>query len=199
MKTISLLLTLLVLGLTGAALVPALATQTPILTGAAAALALVLLILHFLGGKKGTPPPPASAPTPPPAPRPEAEIVGLLAVLQEKGRFVDFLMEDVTSYTDAQVGAAARVVHQGCQAVLRDHFAIEPMCSEAEGSSITVPAQHAADEFRLTGNLGGTAPFTGTLVHKGWKATAVKLPRLLIEAGNNDHLPAIAPAEVDVK
>ena len=126
-------------------------------------------------------------------------MVSLLAALQEKGRLVDFLMDDITAFEDAQVGAAARVVHQGCRAVLDEHFDIQAVEDTAEGASVTVPKDHAADEYRLTGNLSGEAPFSGTLVHKGWKTASVKLPRLIEVADDDERLPAIAPAEVDVK
>ena len=39
----------------------------------------------------------------------------LLALLQREGRFVDFLQENVAEFTDADIGAAARVVHEGCK------------------------------------------------------------------------------------
>ncbi len=48
----------------------------------------------------------------------------LLGLLQREARFVDFIQEDVAPYTDAEIGAAARVVHEGCRKVLREHFAI---------------------------------------------------------------------------
>src|SRR5258706_10952915 len=46
---------------------------------------------------------------------PLASALQLLALLQREGRFVDFLEEDVTSFSDADIGAAARVVHGGCR------------------------------------------------------------------------------------
>ena len=104
-------------------------------------------------------------------------------------------MEDITPYSDADVGGVARAVHQGCKAALKEHFHIEPVSTDGEGATITVPAGYSADEFRLVGNLSGDAPFTGKVVHKGWKTTSVKLPRVL----KTDHLPAIAPAQVEVK
>jgi hypothetical protein len=207
MKAIIPILALLILVLTGLTLAPTLQPQSTLLVGGAAALALILLVLSLIGGKspaQATPAPAPSAepakPAPiPPAPRAEAEIVSLLAALQEKGRLVDFLMDDITPFEDAQVGAAARVIHQGCRAVLDEHFEIQPVQTTAEGSPVTVPENHAADEYRLTGNLSGEAPFSGTLVHKGWKTTSVKLPRLIDVAGDQKRLPAIAPAEVDVQ
>ena len=126
----------------------------------------------------------------------DAEVVNFLAILQEKGRLVDFLMDDITGYSDAQVGAAGRVLHEGCKAVLLEHFGIRPMREEGEGSKVTIPPGYAPDDYRLVGKISGEAPFTGTLVHHGWRAEWVKLPRLIgISAG---RLPAIAPAEVEL-
>ena len=118
-------------------------------------------------------------------------------MLQEKGRLVDFLMDDINAYRDAQVGAAARVVHAGCKGVLQEHFMINPVRPEQEGSTVQVPAGYSADEYRLVGKIAGSAPFSGVLVHRGWKTGMVKLPQLL--CGPADPLPAIAPAEVEVK
>ena len=127
----------------------------------------------------------------------DAEVVSFLATLQHKGRLVDFLMDDVTAYSDAQVGAAARVVHAGCKAVLQEHFAIRRVRDEPEGASVDVPKGYAADEYRLVGKISGEPPFSGRLVHAGWKTDSVKLPRVLKSA--DDRLPTIAPAEVELK
>jgi hypothetical protein len=205
MKATLSIVALLIAVLTGLALVPALQPYSTYLVGGAAALAVILFVLNLNGGKDQGPEPasataePAKPAPAPPAPRAEAEVVSLLAALQEKGRLVDFLMDDITAFEDAQVGAAARVVHQGCRAVLDEHFDIQALQDTAEGSPVTVPKDHAADEYRLTGNLSGEAPFNGTLVHKGWKTSSVKLPRLIAVANDEDRLPAIAPAEVEIK
>ncbi|MGP6158759.1 MAG: DUF2760 domain-containing protein [Vulcanimicrobiaceae bacterium] len=137
-----------------------------------------------------------TAPAPIVANQAEAEVVSFLAMLQEKGRFVDFLMDNITPYSDAQVGAAARVVHDGCKAVLRDNFRIVPVREENEGSKVTVSAGHPADEYRLVGKISGQAPFAGTLMHRGWRTEFVKLPRVL-RMGDNS-LPTISPAEVEL-
>ncbi|MBF0109531.1 MAG: DUF2760 domain-containing protein [Magnetococcales bacterium] len=128
----------------------------------------------------------------------EAEIVAFLGVLQEKGRLIDFLMEEIVSYEDAQVGAAARVIHEGCRSALKEHFDIIPVRDEAEGSKVIVPAGFSPDSFQLLGKITGEAPFTGTLVHKGWRTQKVKLPRTLKDSGGG-RLPAIAPAQVELK
>ncbi|QYY25187.1 MULTISPECIES: DUF2760 domain-containing protein [Diaphorobacter] len=102
----------------------------------------------------------------------------LLGLLQREARLVDFLQEDVAPYSDAEIGAAARVVHEGCRKVLREHFTIEAVRPEGEGSHVTLPVGFDATAVRLTGNVLGQAPFTGQLTHRGWKATAVRLPQL---------------------
>jgi hypothetical protein len=134
---------------------------------------------------------------PPPIISGKAEVVAFLATLQEKGRLIDFIQDDIAGYSDAQVGAAARVVHQGCKAVLNEYFRIVPVREESEGAKVTVPAGYVADEYRLVGKISGQAPFSGTLMHRGWKVESVTLPRVL-RAGD-DRLPTIAPAEVELR
>ncbi len=102
----------------------------------------------------------------------------LLGLLQREARFVDFIQEDVAPYTDAEIGAAARVVHGGCRKLLAEHFTLAPVRAEAEGSRITLAAGFDAAAVRLTGNVVGQAPFTGTLSHRGWQVTEVRLPQL---------------------
>ena len=139
-------------------------------------------------------PPPVQQP-PPAENQAESEIVAFFALLQEKGRLVDFLMEDVAGYDDAEVGAAARVIHQGCRQVLQEYFKISPVSDAQEGTQVTVPAGYATDQYRVVGKLSGNPPFTGTLLHKGWKTEFVKLPRIV----TSGRLPSIAPAEVEIK
>ena len=118
----------------------------------------------------------------------------LLGLLQREARFVDFIQEDVAPYTDAEIGAAARVVHAGCRKVLGEHFSIAPVRTEAEGSRITLPAGFDATAVRLTGHVVGQAPFSGTLSHRGWQVTNVTLPQLTdVQAAK-----VIAQAEVEL-
>ena len=118
----------------------------------------------------------------------------LLGLMQREARFVDFIQEDVAPFTDAEIGAAARVVHEGCRKVLREHFTLSPVRSEAEGSRITLLAGFDAAAVRLTGNVVGHAPFTGTLSHRGWLVTEVKLPQLI----DSQAAKVIAQAEVEL-
>lgn len=127
----------------------------------------------------------------------EAAAITFLGLLQEKGRFVDFLMEDVTEAEDAQLGSVARIVHEGCRGVLDDCFDVKPVSTEPEGNDITVPAGYKADEYQLIGKVTGEAPFKGSLVHKGWRATKVSLPRAIEAEGEERRV--IVPAQVEVK
>ncbi len=118
----------------------------------------------------------------------------LLGLLQKEARFIDFAQEDVSQYSDADIGAAARVVHEGCRKVLRQHFVLDSVRAEPEGKRITLPKGFDAGSIRITGNIVGTAPFTGTLVHRGWKATEVKLPKIT----EGHDVKIVAPAEVEL-
>jgi hypothetical protein len=144
-----------------------------------------------------------AAPTPAPAPMPAAAplreatpdaALQLLSLLQREARLIDFTQENLASYADADIGAAARVVHEGCARVLREHFTIEPVRSEAEGSRVTLEAGFDAAAVRLTGNVVGQAPFKGTLSHRGWRAAAVRLPKL----AEAHDAKVLAPAEVEL-
>jgi len=143
-------------------------------------------------------PPPAPVQTPSPTRvRATANVdaaLQLLALLQRESRFVDFLQEDITAYSDADVGGAARLLHGGARKVLKETFDLEAVRTEAEGSRLTLPAGFDAAAVRVTGNVVGQPPFTGTLEHKGWRATAVRLPALT--EGHDTRV--IAPAEVQL-
>ena len=140
------------------------------------------------------------APEPEAAPQPAAKLhvaptesaLQLLGLLQREGRLMDFLMEDMSGYGDAEIGAAARVVHDQCRSVLTSHLRIERIRAEAEGTAVTVASGFSASEVRLVGELRGEAPFRGVLKHAGWRAIGIELPQL-----NNKHdVNVIAPAEV---
>jgi hypothetical protein len=118
----------------------------------------------------------------------------LLGLLQKEARFIDFIKEDIAAYADAEIGVAARVVHEGCNKAINEHFTLEPVRMEQEGNKVTLAKGFDAATVRLTGNIIGSAPFTGTLVHKGWQVTDLRLPKL-----TQGHNPAIiAAAEVEL-
>jgi hypothetical protein len=118
----------------------------------------------------------------------------LLSLLQREARLLDFAHENITVYADADIGAAARLVHEGCARVLKEHFTIAPVRSELEGARLTLAEGFDAASVRLTGNVVGKAPFTGTLSHRGWRAAKVNLPQLAQE----HDARILAPAEVEL-
>jgi len=144
-------------------------------------------------------PVPALVPTPAPPPPPlriatPDAALQLLSLLQREARLLDFANENITVYADADIGAAARLVHEGCARVLKEHFTIEPIRGELEGGRVTLPEGFDAASVRLTGNVVGKAPFTGTLSHRGWRAQDVRLPKLA--EGHDARI--LAPAEVEL-
>jgi hypothetical protein len=104
------------------------------------------------------------------------------------------LQEDVAGFPDADVGAAARVVHEGCRRALKDYVVLEPVRSEAEGAAITLERGFDAARNRVTGNVVGEPPFKGRLAHHGWLVRELKLPAL--QAGHDPKI--VAPAEVEL-
>lgn len=137
---------------------------------------------------------PAPKPVELPPERVHASGLLVLSMLQREGRFIDFLQEDVASYSDADVGAAARVVHAGCRKVLDQSLTLESIRNESEGATVTVPANFDAQRIRVTGNVAGQPPFRGTLKHHGWVTTAVRLP----STAESLDPRILAPAEVEL-
>jgi hypothetical protein len=202
MRAVSIIAVLLLLVANALQLLPVASPFEPYLSGGALVLGLVALVTILAGRPERDTRAVAEAARPMPVPtganyQADAEIVSFLAMLQARGRLVDFLMDDINTCDDAQVGAAARVVHAGCKAALLEHFRISPVRAESEGATVQVAAGYLPDEYRLVGKISGPAPFSGVLVHHGWKTDAVNLPRVLRSSTN--RLPAIAPAEVELK
>lgn len=129
------------------------------------------------------------------APPAEGPDLRVLAVLQRDGRLVDFLLEDIDGYTDAQIGAAVRDIHRGCRKVLTEYLSIEPIQTEPEGSTVSVPPGFDPNAIRLSGNVAGLPPFRGALRHPGWRVKSVQLPVL---PGAQDHSSILAPAEIEI-
>lgn len=138
--------------------------------------------------------PPEAAPAAPLREAAPDAALQLLGLLQREARFIDFIQEDVAAYADAEVGAAARLVHEGCRKVLHDNFTLRPIREEAEGSRVTLAEGFDAAAIRLTGNVVGTPPFRGSITHRGWQVVDIRLPRL---AGGHE-VRIVAAAEVEL-
>jgi len=117
----------------------------------------------------------------------------MLALLQQEGRLIDFLEEDIEPYGDAQVGAAVRAIHAGCRNALHQRMRIERIYTQEDGAAVEVPPGFDAAAVRLTGNVHGEPPFHGVLHHGGWRVASVTLPK----SGGVD-VAVLAPAEVEV-
>lgn len=123
-----------------------------------------------------------------------SDALTLLEALQREARLIDFLQEEISSYTDDQVGGAVREVHQGCRAVLDRMFGIRPVRNEAEGTRVTVDEETPAAHTRLVGKVPEQRPVTGVLVHAGWKAERCQIPQW---NGTPQTASVLAPAEVE--
>lgn len=117
-----------------------------------------------------------------------------LVLLQREGRLIDFLQEDISGFPNDQIGIAVRQIHENCQKVLSENFGVAAVRSENEQSRVDVPEGFDPSAIRLTGNVPENGPFAGTLVHRGWRASAPKFPE---RSGKIDP-SVIAPAEVEI-
>jgi hypothetical protein len=125
-----------------------------------------------------------------------SDALTLLATLQREARLVDFLMEDLAHYDDAQIGAAVRDVQHNCAAALERMFALRPLRSQEEGSPVEILAGYNSLQVKLTGNVTGQLPLRGILVHHGWQAMQCELPAW---SGQEESARVITPAEVEVR
>ena len=122
----------------------------------------------------------------------------LLGILQRDARLVDFLMEDIGAYSDDQVGAAVRTLHEQCGTALKRCVTLTPIIDGVEGTYTKSEAagSNAKQGLKFIGNVPaeGRAP-GGILRHKGWKAADVDLPKV----SSSVNLSIIAPAEIEVE
>jgi hypothetical protein len=147
-----------------------------------------------LKGRTVEPPVPATRPSDLETPPAMGPALQLLSLLQREGRFVDFVEQDIAAFSDADIGAAARVVHEGCRKALHAHARIEPVLVDDEGARVELAAGFDADEVKLVGDVHGAPPYRGVLRHRGWRAASLKLPQIIGE--HDAHV--LAPAEVEL-
>ena len=118
----------------------------------------------------------------------------MLAILQRDSRLVDFLMEDITGYSDDQVGAAVRELHDQCRDSIARYVTLAPVIDGVEGTYAKAPGQDA-NLVKFVGNVPAQPPPGGTLRHKGWRASKVDLPAL----ASKQDATVIAPAEIEIE
>lgn len=125
----------------------------------------------------------------------DASHLQLLTLLQKSGRLIDFLQEDLSGCTDAQIGAAAKKVQHDCSGLLEELVTVRPVFEDKEGASVQIPAGYDVSAIKVVGNVKGDAPYTGTLVHKGWRAHKRSLPKRV----GQQTAEVLCQAEVEVK
>ena len=138
---------------------------------------------------------PAASAKPAAPPRTPADgALQILTILQRDSRLVDFLMEDIASYSDDQVGAAVRELHDQCRDSIARYVALQPVIDGVEGTPVKAPSSDP-NVVRFIGNVPATPPSGGTLRHKGWRAAKVDLPALAAK----EDTTIIAPAEIEIE
>ncbi len=140
-------------------------------------------------------PPKEKPPAPPPA-TPADGAVQILSILQRDARLIDFLMEDIASYADEQVGAAVREMHGQCRAALTRYLTLEPVIDGVEGTYAKAEIAGGPSAVKFLGNVpAGKPPKGGTLRHRGWKAEKVDLPAI----PSKQDKQIVAPAEIEIE
>jgi hypothetical protein len=139
-------------------------------------------------------PKPAAKAAAAPAARTSDGALQLLGILQRDSRLVDFLMEDIASYSDDQVGAAVRGLHDQCRDSVARYVKLQPVIDGVEGAFTQTPSSDP-NLVKFIGNVPAKPPSGGILRHKGWKASKIELPAL---AGKQDA-SVIAPAEIEIE
>jgi hypothetical protein len=132
---------------------------------------------------------------PPVVKSPRSDAITLLATLQREARFVDIVSESLDGYSDAQIGAAARDVLRDSGKVLARVFSLQPVVDSEEGATVDIPVGYETGCYRLTGNVSRDPPFSGKLMHAGWRATKCDQPTW---TGSQNAALVVAPAEVQL-
>jgi hypothetical protein len=136
-----------------------------------------------------------SAPTPAaPVFKPADGALQILGILQRDSRIIDFLMEDISSYEDEQIGAAVRAMQTAAKDALVRYVSLAPVVDGVEGT-FAKPASNDPALVKYLGNVPATGATGGTLRHRGWRATSVSLPPL----NPKQDTAVIAPAEIEVE
>jgi len=118
----------------------------------------------------------------------------MLAILQRDSRLIDFVMEDIASYSDDQIGAAVRELHDQCRDSIKRYVTLQPVIDGVEGTFAKPPSSDP-NQVKFIGNVPAGKPSGGTLRHRGWRASNVELPAL----GAKQDVTVIAPAEIEIE
>jgi hypothetical protein len=138
-------------------------------------------------------------PAPASAPQPEVRTsdgaLQMLAILQRDARLIDFLMEDIAGYSDDQVGAAVRSLHEQSRSALKRYVTLSPVIDAVEGTRTQI-GKNDPNSVKLIGNVPANGKASqGILRHKGWRVEKVDLPK--IQASQDAKV--LAPAEIEIE
>jgi cell division protein FtsB len=117
----------------------------------------------------------------------------ILYLLQKEGRLIDMLHENISDYDDETLGGAFRKLHEDLQELIKERFILEPVLNEEEGSTITLDSIDP-DSVKVSGKVPAEGPFTGELIHKGWRLKECRLPEM-VDGWKGD---VIAQAEIEI-
>jgi hypothetical protein len=120
----------------------------------------------------------------------------LLGILQRDARFLDFVMENLSGYSDEQIGAAVRNLHENTRGALEKYVGLSPVIDGVEGTFTKLSGAVDPNQIKLIGKVpaDGKAP-GGTLRHKGWKVTKIDFPPVFA----HQKTDILAPAEVEIE
>ncbi len=139
-------------------------------------------------------PKPAAAEKPKETVGPVDGSLQILGLLQRDARLVDFLMENIAPYTDEQIGAAVRGVHEQSRQTLERYFQFTPVIDGVEGTYAKVTTKDPA-AVKLLGNVPADGKAAGgTLRHRGWRVVKTDLPPIF----PHQKTDILAPAEIEV-
>jgi len=144
--------------------------------------------------RRGGAPTPAKTPPTAPAVRTSDGALQMLSIMQRDSRLVDFLMEDIAGYSDDQIGAAVRELHDQCRDSIARYVTLTPVIDGVEGTYAKAPGSDA-NLVKFVGNVPAQPPAGGTLRHKGWRAAKVDMPGL----SARQDATIIAPAEIEIE
>src|SRR5260370_9719187 len=77
--------------------------------------------------------------------------VQMLALLQRDGRLIDFLADNISPYTDAQLGAAGRTIHEARRKVLKPYVTLGLVLNSEAGQPATVQASFERSALKFVG------------------------------------------------
>ena len=131
---------------------------------------------------------------------PKEGAIQILSILQRDARLVDFLMEDIDGYSDDQVGAAVRNLHDQCRQSLGRYLTLAPVIDGVEGTFTRLdaasPIVRDPSALKLLGNVPADGKVAGgVLRHKGWRAEKMDLPAIPAK----QEVSIVAPAEIEVE